>query len=86
MLHAEAYLNDDKAQLHNYLKDLAEKMRMRGELKNVALDSFIISATPFVDLRKKYDDGTWDLKRFGEAHILFMEDREYIKGIMENFS
>ena len=83
MLHAEAYQHDEKARLHEYLPVLAEEMRTRGVLRDVALDSFIISATPFDDLRKKYDDGTWDLKRFSEAHILFPgKSDNYIKIIM----
>jgi len=54
-------------------------------MKNVALDSFIVSATPYEDLRRRYDDGTWDRKRFAEAHILFPErhdDYDYIAAIM----
>jgi len=81
MLHAEAYQHDDKVQLHKRLQVLAKEMRTRGELGNVKLDSFIISATPFDDLRKIYDDGTWDLKRFEDVHILFMESSGYIKSI-----
>jgi len=71
MLHAEAYIHDDKARLHESLPELAEAMGARTGLKNVMLDSYIISATPYDDLRLKYDDGTWDKKRFAEAHILF---------------
>jgi hypothetical protein len=51
----------------------------------VALDSFIVSATPFEDLRVKYDDGSWDRKRFAEAHILFPErgeDYDYLALVM----
>ena len=51
-------------------------MGSRAKLKNVALDSFIVSATLYKDLRVKYDDGTWDQKRFAEAHILFPERNE----------
>lgn len=76
MLHAEAYLHDDKARLHESLPELAEAMGTRTNLKNVALDSFIISATPYEELRVKYDDGSWDLKRFAEKHVLFPEQSE----------
>jgi len=68
MLHAEAYLHDDKARLHESLPELAKAMGRRAKLKNVSLDSFIVSATPYEDLRVRYDDGTWDRMRFSEAH------------------
>jgi len=55
-------------------------------MKNVALDSFIVSATPYEDLWRRYDDGRWDRKRFAEAHILFFPERhddyDYIAAIM----
>ena len=35
----------------------------RTKLKNVALNSFIVSATPYEDLRAKCHDGWWDRKR-----------------------
>jgi 4-hydroxyphenylpyruvate dioxygenase-like putative hemolysin len=40
------------------------------------LDSFIISATPYDDLHKRYDDGTWDREKFAEKHILFQEQKK----------
>jgi len=77
MLHEDAYEHNEKARLHESLPNLAKAMGTRANLKNVALDSFIISATPYEDLRKKYE-GSWDKKRFAEAHILFPErDSEY---------
>ncbi|MDQ3509481.1 MAG: hypothetical protein M3494_15960 [Actinomycetota bacterium] len=39
------------------------------------LDSFIISATPFEDL-KSLRDGTWEREDFAERHILFEDDLE----------
>jgi len=78
MLHAEAYRYDKKARLHEALPDLAKGIRARSKQQDVILDSYIISATPHVDLRKKYDDGTWDRKKFSDAHILFLErSKEY---------
>jgi len=76
MLHAEAYRHDDKARLHEYLPQLASALRERTDLENVTLDSYIISATPYENLRMRYDDGTWDKRRFAEAHILFFERNE----------
>lgn len=84
MLHAEAYEHDRKARLHETLPGLAKEIRARSGVKNVTLDSYIVSATRYEDLRKKYDDGSWDRERFAQAHILFPERREeydYIKKI-----
>jgi hypothetical protein len=83
MLHAEAYQYDDKARLHKSLPGLAKDICQRTGVTdtNVVLDSFIISATPFENLRSKYDDGSWDRQRFTDAHILFQErtgDYDYI--------
>ena len=73
MLHAEAYEHDEKARLHERLPELAKAIAKRTKLKNVTLDSFIVSATPCEDLRVKYDDGSWDRRRFAGKHILFPE-------------
>ena len=80
MLYAEAYQHDDKAKLHKSLPELAEAMCRRTGIKDVTLDSFIVSATSFDDLRKRYDDGSWDRRKFADAHILFpdrTEDYDY---------
>lgn len=86
MLHAEAHEHDDKARLHEKLPELAHTMRVRAGRDDVALDAFIVSATSYGDLRKRYDDGTWDRKRFVDSHILFPErngDYDYVAAIME---
>jgi hypothetical protein len=87
MLHADAYMHDDKARLHESLSRLSREIGERVRLKNVVLDSFIISATSYEDLRLKYDDGTWDKSRFAEAHILFFErsdEYNYLAHVMDN--
>jgi len=76
MLREKAYINDEKANLHEKLPGLAKRIGERSKLKNVkkvTLDSYIISATRYEDLYEKYDDGTWNRERFAEAHILFPE-------------
>ncbi len=78
MLHEDAYEHDPKARLHERLPELAKAMGERAGLKNIVLDSFIVSKTPYDDLRKKYEDGKWDKARFAEAHILLPErGKEY---------
>ncbi len=74
MLHANAYQHDEKARLHEALPELAKEIAARSTTGGqVTLDSYIISATHYDDLRKKYDDGMWDREKFAGAHILFLE-------------
>jgi len=84
MIHAKAYIHDDKAQLHERLPELAQQIGQRSGRRDISLDSYIISATKYDDLRQRYDDGTWDRQRFGDKHILFLERTEeydYMKRI-----
>jgi len=74
MVHAKAYQHDEKARLHEALPELAKEIGARARMNTqVTLDSYIISATKYDDLRKKYDDGTWDIAKFADRHILFLE-------------
>lgn len=85
MLHAKAYIHDDKARLHERLRELGPEIARRSGRPDVSLDAYIISATPFDELRLRYDDGTWDKAKFAEKHILFMErskDYDYISIIL----
>ena len=80
MMHAKPYIHDEKARLWERLPELAKKMGRN----DVSLDAFIISATPFDELHKHYDDGTWTKESFAKKHILFQErsaDYDYIKTI-----
>jgi hypothetical protein len=70
---ANAYQHDEKAQLHEVLPKLSREIGARSRRKCIRLDSYIISATPYEDLRKRYDDGSWDRERFAARHILFLE-------------
>ncbi|PIP36193.1 MAG: restriction endonuclease subunit R [Desulfobacterales bacterium CG23_combo_of_CG06-09_8_20_14_all_52_9] len=86
MVYAGPYDNDKKAQLHERLPELAKEMGRRSKKKNIMLDSFIISATKYDDLHKRYDNGAWDRKKFAEKHILFQERSatyDYIRMIMQ---
>ena len=73
MLHAKAYIHDEKARLWERLPELAQQIGNRSGRQNITLDSYIISATAFDDLSQRYDDGKWDRKKFAEKHILFQE-------------
>ncbi len=73
MLHAKAYIHDEKARLWERLPALAEEIGKRNAKTNVLLDAYIISATPDEELHLRYDDGTRERTRFMENHILFRE-------------
>ena len=85
MMHAEAYKYDEKARLHERLPSLAKSISGKCSIKNVTLDSFIISATPFDDLHRKYEGGAWNRNDFMEAHILFPEINEEYNYIAKLF-
>lgn len=87
MLHAKAYVHDEKARLWEHLAELGSEISRRSGPKNVSLDAFIISATPFDSLRQYYDDGKWDLAQFAEKHILFQQrsdNYDYIRCLLLN--
>lgn len=82
MLHAKAYIHDDKARLHERLPKLAEELAARSNQTGISLDSYIISATPHEELYQHYDNGNWDRDKFAKKHILFQErhpDYDYIQ-------
>ncbi|MDW8226586.1 MAG: hypothetical protein RMJ60_02160, partial [Anaerolineales bacterium] len=64
---------------------LAKEIGKRSGRHDIQLDAFIISATPFDELQKRYDDGEWDREKFAEKHILFFERNnsyDYIKRLL----
>jgi len=82
MVYAKAYEHDEKARLHEKLPTLAREIDARSSRKDIFLDSYIVSVTPFDELHKRYDDGSWDRSRFAEKHILFPErtpEYDYMK-------
>ena len=86
MVHAYAYEQDEKAQLHERLPGLASAIAQRSPGRNVQLDSFIVSATGYDVLRPMYGNGDWTRDDFAAKHILFPErnaDYDYIAKILE---
>ena len=84
MLHAKAYEEDEKALLHERLPGLAEGIAERsGVGGRVRLDSYIVSATSYQDLKPKYGDGKWPREKFERRHILFPDDEgNYIQALL----
>ena len=85
MLNQTAYIHDEKAQLHERLPELAREIASRSANPEVQLDSFIVSATKYEDLWRRYDNGTWTREDFAAKHILFQErdaEYDYIKHLL----
>ena len=86
MRQAEAYAHDERARLHERLPELGRAIASRSGNPNVQLDSFIVSATSYEDLWRRYDDGNWTRGDFAAKHILFQEPGQtpdYIKQILK---
>ena len=84
MLQENAPEHSQKISLYERLRELAEEMSERSGLDNVTLDSYIVSATGYETLRKRWP-GNWNLTAFAEEHIVFPEVKgdylaEVIKG------
>jgi hypothetical protein len=74
-----------KANLHIKLAAQLPDARKKSKNNNLLLDSFIISATDYDDLRKKHGP-EWDKARYAGAHILFFgegDDRAYLETIIK---
>ena len=87
MLYSKSYVHDDKARLHERLPELTRAVSEHSQMWNVSMDSFIVSATPFNELRSKYDTGLWEMTDFAKKHILFFErndEYDYIERILRN--
>ncbi len=63
---------NEKVDLHLALRDLSDRIARRGG-QEVFLDSYIVSATPFHELSKKWGEG-WSRERFAKKHVLFEDD------------
>lgn len=75
MMHARAYDKDDKARLHEALRELTQLLVPPPGVSSVSLDSYIVSATPYQALHPRYGDGAWTREKFAKKHIVFQEDR-----------
>ena len=81
MVHAPAYKNDIKAKLHETMKPL--NTQLAQQYPDIQMNSFLISQTPFDDLKNSYGDGKWTLKKFRDHNILFLEDTNCIAHILK---
>ncbi len=84
MIHAPSYEHDQKARLHETLREISwEISKGYGGKRGVTLDSYIISVTPYETLSGSYGDRSWNRKNFEEHHIVFRnENCEHIDRII----
>jgi hypothetical protein len=66
--------NNDKVDLYLALKDLSDHITPKDG-QEVFLDSYVISATPYEELSKKWGEG-WTRERFAKKHVLFEDDMD----------
>ena len=84
MVFAGVHEQDGKAGLHERLAVLAMGIARRSGIQgSVSLDSYIVSATDYHDLRGTYGDGSWTLEDFERRHILFQDlDGRYVEKLL----
>ncbi len=66
--------NNDKVNLYLALEDLSDRI-VREDGPDFHLDSYVVSATPYEELSKKWGEG-WTRDRFARKHVLFEDDLE----------
>jgi hypothetical protein len=71
--HEKAYWTDDKARLHERLREYSIAWSEASTIKDVVLDSFIVSATGYEEIRPFYGDHAWSRNDFADRHILFCD-------------
>jgi hypothetical protein len=75
-----ANIDDDKIQLHKYIKEIEKNL---GN-PNVRLESFILSVSKYSDIKKIF--GGVSKEEFENNHVLFMEDDKLIEKLLEKLS
>ena len=82
-------LNDDhpdfnaKVGLHKKLQAQLAEARRKSRNKDLQLDSFVISQTPYDELRKRHG-AVWERSKYASAHVFFGDEAAFghIKGIV----
>jgi hypothetical protein len=84
---AQGGFNDPKICLHKELEQLSEHLRHtdgKEHLRHtdgkwcVYLTSFILSTSPYEEVRRAFGTGEHEKNEFYEEHVLFQEDTDYI--------
>ncbi len=64
--------NNDKVDLYLALRDLSDRIVGKNG-QDIFLDSYIVSATPYGELSRKWGEG-WTRERFARKHVIFEDD------------
>jgi len=65
-----------KVNLHKKLKIQEAVARKKSKNNHLVLDSYIISRTPYDDLRRQHG-AEWERARYADAHVLFGDEPNY---------
>lgn len=65
--------NNSKVDLYLALGHLSDRIEERDGPRGAFHDSYIVSATPYHELSKKWGEG-WTRERFAKKHVLFEDD------------
>lgn len=67
--------SNEKIRLYEDLRTLSAEISKRSGVENVSLDSYIVSATSFEELRPRWGEKEWaNRSRFADEHVLFEDD------------
>ena len=85
MIYGGAPEYNDKVRLHDTLRVLTKRLRQQSGMKEIILDSYIVSQTDHDKLVQLYGSH-WDRQIFADEHILFPErgaEYDYISKIIQ---
>ena len=79
---------DEKIQLcGSYIKEIEQQINKelgkKGVKENLQLDSFILSVTPYNDIKHIFNGGNSTIDDFWKHNVIFQEENDYIKRIFK---
>ena len=81
---ARGGFNDPKVRLHESLKALEPTLQKQCAQWQVHLGSFILSTSPYDEIRVAFGTGQHSHEEFEEHNILFTEDPQHIGKLLQN--
>jgi len=76
---ARGGFNDPKIRLHKRLKALEPTLQEQCPQWRVHLTSFILSTSPYDEIRKAFGTGQHTKEEFEQEHVVFQTDSDYIE-------
>ena len=87
MRNKEAFNRNDRARLQERLPGLAKEIARRSGNLKAALDSFVVSTTPYIEWKDFYDNEEWNREDFASRYILLQErgsEYDYIARLLQS--